>query len=149
MTDNGDQKHLNAVVDDCYGGQWPWRKGDVYYYEGGDTNWLVIVASDLQASTENAKMLGLTRIPLAGTWVIGSLIEKMGERFSSLMRRNDETWGCYIKHPKWDDGETKGVLPMGDTPIQALCAALRAVLKEGDHNELSTSKDKHQKSLLR
>jgi hypothetical protein len=104
MTDNGDQDALNALVDDCYAGLWPWD--DIHRY------------------------------PLVGTWVIGSLIEKMGEAFWTLEHHLSTDIRGEITEDFWKvtyfekEGTAADKTIEGDTPIQALCAALRETLKK-------------------
>jgi len=143
----GDQDALNALVDDCYSDGWPWGLHDVFivetwpgyfgiiwaFVDNKPIGFYVKVAEHpdfVEAPTEFKNGVPVGSMPLAGTWVEGRLIELMGEAFAGLHYhrhpQHPKTWSCvYLIDEKFKSADWH------DTPIQALCAALRAVLEAG------------------
>ncbi len=120
MTDQqGDQDALNKLVDefgwepklyDVLQSKDREKAGYLPFFIGGEGN--IAWVKSVQALGKQKSIYVF--YPLAGTWVIGSLIEKMGEAFTLLKVNRDGGYDVWL----WTNS-----CYHGDTIIQALVAA--------------------------
>ncbi len=132
MTDSGDQAALNGLVDDCYGGQWPWKVGDLVVDEEVEFSAIVEILDNTIYTPHDGWTKEQKRYPYAGTWVEGRLRELLNEgviNYEEAMVVQIYGDGRTEVYP-YNEQEFKGPPFFTEaSPIQALAAALR-VLKE-------------------